>query len=176
MNQEMRISHSEFTTKQILDTFFGGFKKLDNIRPDWLEGLEIDRYYPTLGIAVEFQGDQHSRIVPIMHKSPQDFQKQIQRDTKKRQILESRGIKLYDLNLLNLDRLRVVNLAKRMAADGANYAKKNGDKDEIYKLSRIRFEEPNDDLMKKVDRLSHIKKTYYKPNKKKSWIKKIFGG
>jgi len=170
-----RVSHSELTAKQILDKYFGTFKSLDNYRPDWLEGLEIDRYYPTLGIAIEFQGDQHSRMVPGLHKGPDDFQRQIQRDTKKRQILESRGVRLYDINLLYLDRMRVVNLAKKIARDGTAYARKNNNSSDFYKLSNIRFGEPDKDLMRKVDRLSHIRKSYYKPGKKKSWIKKLLG-
>lgn len=171
---EIQVSHSELTAKQILDKYFGSFRKLDNQHPSWLEGLELDRYYPDLGVAIEFQGDQHSRIVPGMHKGPEDFQRQINLDTKKRQILESRGIRLYDINLLQLDRMRVLDLVKRIAKDGAEYALKKGRKDIHYKLKATRFEEPETYLMQKVDRLSHIKKSYYKVGKKKSWLKKLF--
>jgi len=172
---EIKVSHSELTAKQILDKYFSRFRKLDNQHLSWLEGLEIDRYYPDLGVAIEFQGDQHSRIVPGMHKGPEDFQRQIHLDTKKRQILESRGIRLYDINLLQLDRMRVLDLVKRIAKDGAEYALKKGRKDIHYKLKTTRFEEPETYLMRKVDRLSHIKKSYYKVGKKKSWLKKLFG-
>ena|SRR3990167_1627768 len=171
---EIKVSHSELTAKQILDKYFGSFRKLDNQRPSWLEGMEIDRYYPDLGVAIEFQGDQHSRIVPGMHKGPEDFQRQIHLDTKKRQILESRGIRLYDINIFQLDRMRVLDLIKRIAKDGSQYALKNGRKDLHYKLSTIRFEDPETYLMRKVDRLSHIKKSYYNPSRKKSWFKKLF--
>ena len=171
---EIKVSHSELTAKQILDKYFSRFRKLDNQHLSWLEGLEIGRYYPDLGVAIEFQGDQHSRIVPGMHKGPEDFQRQIDLDTKKRQILESRGIRLYDINLFQLDRMRVLDLIKRIAKDGSEYSLKRGRKDIHYKLSTIRFEEPETYLMRKVDRLSHIKKNYYKPGKKKSWLKKLF--
>lgn len=170
---EMKISHSELAAKQILDQYFKNLRKLDNYRPDWLGGLEIDRYYPDIGIAIEFQGDQHSRFVPGMHKKIEDFQKQIQIDTRKRQLIESKGIRLYDINLLQLDRMKVLDLIKKIVRDGLKYASKKGNKNALYQLSTIRFNEPDAYLMRKVDRLSHVKKTYRSPNKKKSWIRKL---
>ena len=174
MPTPIRVSHSELTAKKVLDQYFGNIKHLDNYRPSWLDGLELDRYYPTMGIAIEFQGDQHSRIVPVMQKGPEDFQKQARNDTKKRHICESRGIKLHAINLLDLDRFSVVNFAKRLAKEGDEYARQKGDKGEIYKISRIKFEEPDKDLMIKVDRLSHHRRDYYRnPQKNKSWWKKL---
>lgn len=173
MSQPIRVSQSELIAKKVLDQYFGRIGHLDNIRPDWLNGLELDRYYPTMGIAIEFQGDQHSRIVPVMHKGPEDFQKQLKSDTEKRHICEGRGIKLYAINLLDLDRFRVTEFAKKLAREGADYAKRSGNKNEAYKLSRIRFDEPDKDLMVKVDRLSHHKRDYYRGTNSKSWWKKL---
>jgi len=175
MNQPIRISQSELVAKKVLDQYFGNIKHFDNHRPDWLNGMELDRYYPTMGIAIEFQGDQHSRIVPIMQKGPEDFQHQVNLDTKKRHICESRGIKLHSINLLDLDRFRIQNFAKSLAKEGTVFAEKNGYRDEVYKLSRIKFEEPDPSLMRSVDRLSHSKKDYYKePKSRKSWLQKLF--
>ncbi|OGY26851.1 MAG: hypothetical protein A2Z11_01575 [Candidatus Woykebacteria bacterium RBG_16_43_9] len=166
----IRSSHSEILAKQILDHYFGGFRKLDNIRPDWLEGLEIDRFYPTLGVAIEFQGDQHSRIVPGMHQGPGDFRRQIENDTKKQQLLEGKGIRLYQINILDLDRFRVRNLAKRIAEDAKSYTRSKNNLEGLSKLGRIRWDqEPDERLMKRADGLSKVRKTYYRPRKKSWW-------
>ena len=57
MSGKVQVSHSELLAKQVFDQYLGNFEKIDNVRPDWLQGLEIDRLYPTLGVAIEFQGD-----------------------------------------------------------------------------------------------------------------------
>ena len=174
MSLPVRVSQSELTAKKVLDQYFGNIKHLDNYRPSWLNGLELDRYYPTMGIAIEFQGDQHSRMVPVMHKGPEDFEKQLRNDTEKRHICEARGIKLHAINLLDLDRFTVAEFAKKLAREGGDYARRKGDKNEIYKLSRIRFDEPDKDLMRRVDRLSHHRRDYYHGTRKnKSWWKKL---
>ncbi len=173
MELPVRVSHSELTAKEILDKYFGNIRHLDNYKPEWTEGLELDRFYPSLGIAIEFQGDQHSRIVPGMHKGPEDFQRQIDMDTQKRHACKRQGIKLYNISILDLDRFKVVGLVKKIAEEGSAYASKHGYKDDLHKLSRIRFEEPDEGLMRKVDRLSHLRKSYYQP-KKKSWWQKLF--
>ena len=176
MSTPIRVSHSELTAKNVLDQYFGNIKHLDNIQPEWLNGLELDRYYPTMGIAIEFQGDQHSRVVPVMQKGPADFQRQLNADTEKRHLCEGRGIKLYAINLLDLDRFRVVEFVKKLAREGADYAKMNGYKGDAYKLSRVRFDEPDKTLMRKVDRLSYHRKDYYRETtKKKSWWKRLLG-
>ena len=175
MTTPIRVSQSELTAKNVLDQYFGSIKHFDNYRSDWLNGLELDRYYPTMGIAIEFQGDQHSRIVPVMHKGPADFQRQVNLDTEKRHACEGRGLKLYAINLLDLDRFRVLTLAKKIAKEGADYAQKNGYKNDLYSISRIRFEEPDRNLMRSVDRLSHSRKDYYKGSPaKKSWWNRLF--
>lgn len=172
MVRKPTVSQSELTAKEIFDSYLLGIQHLDNFRPDWLEGMELDRYYPTLGVAIEFQGDQHFRVVPGMHKGPADFQKQVDLDRRKRQICEQNGVKLYDITILDLDRFRVKDLMKKVARDGLNYARLHGNKSDAYKIERIRFGEPDEDLMERVDRLSHIRKQYYRPNKK-SWWKKL---
>lgn len=175
MTREIRISHSEILAKQVLDQYFGSFKKLDNVRPNWLEGLEIDRFYPNLGIAIEFQGDQHYRTVPGMHKDPRDFRKQLYLDTKKARLLEGQGVKLYSINVLDLDRFRVKRLLKKMAEEGKNYARSKGYTQELAKLERIRWDqEPDERLMRRTDRLSKMRKSYYQPVKK-PWWKKLLG-
>jgi len=170
MSGKVQVSHSELLAKQVLDQYLGGFKKIDNVRPDWLDGLEIDRLYPTLGVAIEFQGDQHFRVVPGMHRVPADFQKQLHLDTKKSRLIEENGLKLYSINLYDLDRFRVKNLLKRVAEDGKKYAQKKGYLEEVTKLQRIRWDlEPDRQLMRRSDRLSKMKKSYYRSSKKSWW-------
>lgn len=59
------VSYGESLMKQYLDLFFTLGKPKDNYRPEWLKNpktgkfLEIDRYYPSLKLAFEFQGEQH---------------------------------------------------------------------------------------------------------------------
>ena len=175
MSTKVRVSHSENLAKQILDQYLGSFKKLDNVRPDWLNGLEIDRLYPTLGVVVEFQGDQHYRTVPGMHKGRDDFRRQIANDTQKAQAIFNRGMKLYAINLYDLDRFRVKNIIKKMAQDGKAFAQANGYKTDVLKLSSIRWDqEPDEALMRRSDRMGKMRKSYFKPNSK-SWWRKLLG-
>ena len=39
-------------------------------------GQRIDLYIPSLGIAVEYQGEQHHKLVSHFHKSIEDFNEQ----------------------------------------------------------------------------------------------------
>ena len=175
MRNEIRVSHSESLAKQVLDQYLGQFKKLDNVRPDWLKGLELDRFYPTLGLAIEFQGDQHYRTVPGMHKGPEDFQRQITNDTQKAHLVSQKGMKLYAINLYDLDRFRVKNLIKKMAEDGKKYAQVNGNRTEVLKLDSIQWnKEPDELLMRRSDRMGKMRKSYYKKDKK-AWWRKLLG-
>jgi len=175
MSTQVRVSHSENLAKQVLDQYLGQFKKLDNVRPEWLGGLEIDRLYPTLGVVIEFQGDQHYRTVPGMHKGPDDFRRQIANDTQKAQAISQKGLKLYAINLYDLDRFRVKNLIKKIVQDGKRYAESNGYKTEILKINNIRWDqEPDEILMRRSDRMGKMRKSYYKPSRK-SWWKKLLG-
>ncbi|MEX0621701.1 MAG: hypothetical protein WD187_01800 [Candidatus Woykebacteria bacterium] len=175
MSSEVRVSHSEMLAKRILDQYFGQFRKIDNVRPDWLERLEIDRFYPTLGLAIEFQGDQHYRVVPGMHAGPEDFQKQVTLDSKKIGLVEKQGYKLFSINLYDLDRFRVRNLFKTMAEQGREYASNKGLREEVSKIDRIRWDvEPDERLMRRTDRLGKMKKNYF-TRAKKSWWKRLLG-
>ena len=55
------VSGAELHIKALLDAhpFFANEPKFDNIRFDWLDWLEFDRFYPRLKVAVEVNGPVH---------------------------------------------------------------------------------------------------------------------
>src|ERR1700744_4986390 len=61
---------------------------VENYRPDWLLGLELDFYFPGLNLAIEFQGGQH--YTPVHGLG--NLYSQRRRDTQKRKICSERGI------------------------------------------------------------------------------------
>ena len=93
-NTHATTSQGETLLKEILDFIFRDESYLDNHRPDWLAGLELDRYYPNLKIAFEYQGFQHSYFVPYYHNTIQDYKDQKKRDKKKRQLCRKNKVVL----------------------------------------------------------------------------------
>jgi hypothetical protein len=71
---------------------------IDNYKPSWLIGLEIDRYYPSLRLAFEFQGDQHIKFSADKHINHDDFFHQMQRDRLKKEILQKKKIYLIEVD------------------------------------------------------------------------------
>lgn len=60
------VSYGEILMKKILDRMYPNEEYIDNYRPKWLENpenignnLELDRYYPRLNRAYEFNGESH---------------------------------------------------------------------------------------------------------------------
>ncbi|MFZ5823499.1 MAG: hypothetical protein ACOY94_04045, partial [Bacillota bacterium] len=84
----------------------------DNASPDWLlnpytrELMELDRYYPTAGVAVEYNGDQHYAETDLA--TFEETVRQVGRDAMKAFICRARGIELAiiqpeDLSLKRID-------------------------------------------------------------------------
>ncbi len=84
----------------------------DNASPDWLlnpytrELMELDRYYPSAGVAVEYNGDQHYEETDLA--TFEETVKQVGRDAMKAFICRARGIDLViirpeDLKLESID-------------------------------------------------------------------------
>lgn len=84
----------------------------DNAAPDFLlnpytgELMELDRYYPTVGVAVEFNGDQHYEETDLATFG--ETVKQVGRDAMKAFICKARGLELAiirpeDLGLESID-------------------------------------------------------------------------
>ena len=87
---------SELLTRQIFESLFG--KKFHKKRPKILERLELDGYCEELNLAFEYNGIQHEKYSPYFHRDgPDDFQAQLERDTRKRELCEKNGIRLVDI-------------------------------------------------------------------------------
>lgn len=82
----------EYLTKMVPSSF------LENYRPPWLFGMELDFYYPDHLVAIEFNGDQHyfSTDLAADHKPQQ------RRDWRKKAICKSRGIRFVSLKAIDL--------------------------------------------------------------------------
>lgn len=54
------MSYGQSLMSILLDVSMGKIPNTwDNYRPQWLRGLELDRFYQSLNLAFEFQGEQH---------------------------------------------------------------------------------------------------------------------
>lgn len=77
-----------------------GYYKFEKIRPKWLRcsysnsPLELDMFNEELKIAVEFNGEQHYKFIPYFHRTEDNFNKQLLRDTEKKEKCRRLGITL----------------------------------------------------------------------------------
>jgi len=74
-------------------------EKFIKVRPDWLRGnsgrkLEIDGYSENLGLAFEYQGQQHFCIVGWFQGTQKSLEKTQENDKIKKDTIEKRGIKI----------------------------------------------------------------------------------
>ena len=84
---------SETMLAQIVRRVFPGQEVLRRQRPAWLQGLELDVYLPALGLAFEYQGQQH--FYPVKAWGGEEaLQGVLQRDVRKAQICTARGVTL----------------------------------------------------------------------------------
>lgn len=81
----------------VVQNMFPDQKVEHNVRPPWLQGLEIDVWLPEKFIGFEFQGEQHFN--PIEHWGGEESLKNLQeRDRKKSEIFKSMGYTLITVN------------------------------------------------------------------------------
>lgn len=166
------VSKSELVAKKILDHYFFSFRKLDNYKPMWLQGMELDRFYPDLGIAIEFQGRQHFMQVADLAQTQEDLKRQIENDSRKRIMVEQQGIKLLALDVFDLTEDRIKRYAYSIKQIGLEYAKSKELKEVERRLTTMRLDiSPPSELFKSADRLSRAK-----PRVKKSFWQRLFGG
>lgn len=84
---------SENLCRDIFEKYL--LEKFPNVRPKFLDGLELDGYNEELNIAFEYNGIQHYEYIPYFHRNgPEAFEKQKDRDLKKYKICRDRNIKL----------------------------------------------------------------------------------
>jgi hypothetical protein len=169
------MSYREELAKQVFDHYFRGIKHYDNFRPSWLEKLELDRFYPDMGVGIEFQGEQHYRPVPGMHKDEEAFRRQVSNDTIKRQIMNRFGYQLYAIDMLNLDEFKIKALMQRIANDGLHFASAKGYTQTVARLNAIRHDQPLPrELNDRVNKLSYQKnRQYWGKQKKQSGFMKL---
>jgi len=101
VKKHSNVSLGEFICKTTLETIFDApfpnkrYKFLEN--PDTGAPLELDGYNEDLGLAFEFQGDQHSNFPNRYHKTKLDeekFREQCKRDLFKKQRCTEEKIEL----------------------------------------------------------------------------------
>jgi len=71
-------------------------------RPEWLRNsrgnkMELDGYSKVLHTAFEYQGDQHYKWCPWLHKTQKDFAWQLQRDQEKRELCKANSVTLIEV-------------------------------------------------------------------------------
>lgn len=111
----IKNSTSEIIMKRLLDEIFPGEEVLDNKRYDWLRSkttgakMELDRYYPELKLAFEYDGEQHFsseafyRIAQTRgqeiteEQSQKEWELYIKNDQDKKDICQELGIKLINI-------------------------------------------------------------------------------
>lgn len=89
------INYGEETVRKYFEAIFDdGFTR---VKPNWLNGLELDGYSEKLKIAFEHQGIQHYKQTKRFHKHNSDFKKQQNRDKLKRALCIKEGIILIEI-------------------------------------------------------------------------------
>ena len=125
--RKKRVNKKEELCRGILEKTFG--VPFPTVRPDWLVNpdtgkcLELDAYNSELNLALEYDGEQHYKFVPIFHKTPSDLNKQIERDAYKTRICKLHGIRLirvpYWIEEEDLEEY-ILNQAKRVVTSPEN--------------------------------------------------------
>lgn len=116
---------SENECRRVLQNIFIGYK-FPNVRPEFMENnktkrcLELDCYNEKLNLALEYNGKQHYKYVPIFHKGDRNaYKSQKERDELKKKICTLRNITLivvpYTVPFKDIERY-IVNSVKKFIA------------------------------------------------------------
>ena len=95
------VSNGEMKCKLYLEKIFD--KPFEKIRPDMLKNsvtgknLELDLYNDELKLAIEYNGEQHYKFCPRIHKNYEHFQTQKYRDEMKKMLCQTNGITLIEV-------------------------------------------------------------------------------
>lgn len=101
-SQAPRESSGEIECRRVLEDIYK--KPFNKKRPDFLHNhvlqtnnLELDCYNEDLRIAVEYNGAQHYKYIPFMHRTRDSFNNQKYRDHIKRELCQKNGINLIEV-------------------------------------------------------------------------------
>ena len=79
-------------------------RKFYHGRPDFLRNpitgnynLELDCYNSDIGLAVEYNGEQHYKYIPFFHQNKEAFKNQLYRDELKRRMCKDAGVTLIEV-------------------------------------------------------------------------------
>jgi hypothetical protein len=99
------MSYIQSLVKKQIQEWFPGKEIIENYRPNWLIGLEIDLYLPEYNLAIEVNGLQHYIKIDKFFKSNYLFEMQVIRDYVKERIIKNEKIAFIKIrqgyNLLN---------------------------------------------------------------------------
>ena len=88
---------SETILLKIVKKLLEGKDVIFHYRPNWLQGMELDIYIPSLNTGVEYQGQQHFHPVKAWG-GKKALEKVQERDSKKRQLCQEKGVKLIEVD------------------------------------------------------------------------------
>ena len=91
------MSYIQDLVKNQIAIWFPKTKILENYRPEWLIGLEMDLYLPEFNLAIEVNGLQHFVKIDAFFKKESQFEMQLIRDHIKKKILQNEKIKLISI-------------------------------------------------------------------------------
>jgi hypothetical protein len=103
------VSNGEMKCKLYLEKIFS--KPFQKIRPDMLKNtvtgknLELDLYNDELKLAIEYNGEQHYKFFPKIHKNYEHFQTQKYRDEMKKMLCQTNGITLIEVPYTEKDNI-----------------------------------------------------------------------
>jgi hypothetical protein len=91
---------SERICRAMLETMIG--VRFSKVRPSWLRSkhgkrMELDGYAACLGLAFEFQGEQHYRFSPFFHENERRFAERQKYDQWKRHLCQRKGITFVEI-------------------------------------------------------------------------------
>jgi hypothetical protein len=84
---------SETLLFQLVSRILRDCNVVRHYRPEWLDGLELDIYVPSLNLALEYQGQQHFHPVPAWG-GEEALMELKERDRKKASICSERNVRL----------------------------------------------------------------------------------
>lgn len=92
------VSLSTFKNEYSLYKLFSFYfpDTLYQFKADWLNGMILDIFIPSLNLAIEFQGQQHYESTDYFHKDKVSFNNQVLRDVKKKKLVNDNGSNLIE--------------------------------------------------------------------------------